>query len=492
MADKQGDKANGTAAQPDPDARHQTSDAEKAKAGKWFARAKQLADTRSYDYAIKCFVDGLALWPEAVEEAHQPLRACAVARWHAGGKKPGMMDSVRYAMTGRDHVKAMLNAEWLWAHDPSNVSYMEGLLKNADKAHCDDTLMWIGPIFREAIEAEKKPSSKKFALLKEIYEACGDRAHTRGEIKLAVQAYERGIEALDVQRQLCPNDLELGNVLRDLATKLTILKGQYETADSFTDSMQDADQQKGVHDRERMVQSDERLEELIAQAQKDVERNPGVSGKIMTLVDLLCRRDDEVDEKRAIALLVKQCQDSGDYRFKMRADDIRMRQLARRIRQARESGDKNAVRAAKVKQLQFEIPVFQERISKYPTDLRMKYEYGVRLFSARKHDEAIPCFQTARADPKTRTACLLYLGRCFYEKAYYPEAIATLEEGKAGHESPDDDVARELLYWLGRAQADGGQTEVALKTLGTLLQVDYNFKDVRARMENLRKAPGAA
>ena len=93
-----------------------------------------------------------------------------MARWHAGGKKPGMMDSVRYAMTGRDHVKAMLNAEWLWAHDPSNVSYMEGLLKNADKAHCDDTLMWIGPIFREAIEAEKKPSSKKFALLKEIYD----------------------------------------------------------------------------------------------------------------------------------------------------------------------------------------------------------------------------------------------------------------------------------------------------------------------------------
>ena len=46
----------------DPNARHTTEEAHRLKACKWFDRAKQLADTRNYEYAIKCFVDGLALW----------------------------------------------------------------------------------------------------------------------------------------------------------------------------------------------------------------------------------------------------------------------------------------------------------------------------------------------------------------------------------------------------------------------------------------------
>jgi tetratricopeptide (TPR) repeat protein len=470
----------------DVPARHETSEADKAKARKWFDRAKHLFDTRSYDYAIKCFIDGLELWPEAIEEAHQPLRVAALARRQAGGKKPGMMDSVKHSMTGKDPVKSMLNAEWLWAHDPSNISYIEGIFKNADKARCEKVLMWIGPVLREAAEAEKKPSAKRFGLLKEVYEACGDRAQARGDLAMAVAAYEHAVEALSIQKQLSPKDLSLDNVMRDLSTKLTILKGQYQTADSFKDSVRDADEQASVHDKERMVQSDERLEALITKAEKDLADNPGIPSKVTALVDLLCRRDDETQEKKAIGLLVEHFESDGDYRFKMRADDIRMRQLARRLRAAREGGDREAVKQAKIKQLQFEIPVFNERVKKYPTDLRMKYEFGVRLFSARKYDEAIPHFQNARGDPKVRTAAMLYLGRCFYEKQYHSEAIATLEEARGGHEIPDDAVAKELLYWLGRSQADSGDTQTAKKTLGVLLQLDYNYKDVRVRLEGLR------
>jgi tetratricopeptide (TPR) repeat protein len=486
MAENEQGKGSARGEKPDPNARHVTPDADKAKARKWFTRAKQLFDQRNYDYAIKCYVDGLEFWPEAIEEAHQPLRVAALARRQAGGKKPGIMDSMKYSMTGRDPIRAMLNAEWLWAHDQANVSYMEGILRNADKARCEDVVMWIGPVYREALEAEKKPNARKFALLKEVYEGLGDRAQTRNETALAVQAYERALDALSIQKHLSPKDLSLDNVMRDLSTKLTILKGQYQTADSFKESMVDAEQQKEVHDRERMVQSDDRLDQLIAAAEKDLGKNPGVAGKVMTLVDLLCRRDYEPDEKRAIAVLLQQCETSGDYRYKLRADDIRMRQFARRVRTARESGDRDQVKQARIKQLQFEIGVFKERVEKYPTDLRIRYEYGMRLFSGRMYDEAIPHFQAARGEPKVRVPSLLHLGRCFYEKGYHAEAIATLEEGRSQYELSDDTVAKDLLYWLGRAQGDAGQAEAALKTFGTLLQVDYNYRDVRGRIEGLR------
>jgi tetratricopeptide (TPR) repeat protein len=473
--------------QASADARHQSTEADKAKARKWFARAKQLFETRNYEFAIKCYVDGLAFWPEAVEEAHKPLHVCALARRQAGGKKPGMRDSVKYSMTGKDAVKAMLNAEWLWAHDPASPSYSEGILKNANKAHCDDTLMWIGPIYREAIQSEKKPSAKRFGLLKAVYEECGDRARSRGELVLAAKAFESALEALAIQKQLTPKDLSLDGVVRDLSTKLTILKGQYETAESFTDSVRDADTQRAVHDKDRMFQTEERLGQLIQAAEADVEANPDVPAKVMSLVDLLCRRDDEAYEKRAISILLERFKAEDDYRFKMRADDIRMRQLTRRVRKARESGDKDSVRQAMIKQLQFEIPVFKERVSKYPTDLRLKYELGVRLFTGRRHDDAIPYFQQARGEPRVRTNCLLYLGRCFYEKGYYEEAITSLDEARATHEVADDQTAKELLYWLGRSQADAEQPQAALKTFGLLLQVDYNYKDVRGRIDDLRK-----
>jgi tetratricopeptide (TPR) repeat protein len=479
-------KGNEAPQVPDANAPFQSSEADKAKAAKWFARARELFEKRNHEYAIKCFIDGLAFWPEAVEEAHQPLRACAMARRQAGGKKSGMMDSVKYSMTHKDPVRAMLNSEWLWAHDPFNSKYVSGLIKNANKARIDDVVMWAGPIYRELIEQEKKPDPKSFALLKEIYESLAGRAEARREFDLAITAMERGLEALGVQQHLSPNDLSIGNLVRDMSTKLTILKGNYETASSFKDSIRGADEQAAEHDRERMFQSDERLDALIAAADKDMRDNPGIAGKVMTLVELLCRRDNEAQEARAIGVLVDAFQSTDDYRYKMRADDIRMRQLARRVRQARDSKDREAVRAARIKQLQFEIPAFRERVDKYPTDLRIRYEYGLRLFSARKYDEAIPCFQASRGDPKSRVPSALYLGRCFYETEYFSEAISILQEGKADYEITDDTTAKELLYWLGRAQADQGEPAAAQKTYGQLLQLDYNYRDVRDRMKGLR------
>jgi tetratricopeptide (TPR) repeat protein len=467
----------------DPNARYVSDPAQQAKARKWFARARQLAESRNYDYAIKCFVDGLALWPDAVEEAHVPLRGTAMARLHGGGKKPGMMDTVKYSMTHKDPLKAMLNAAWLLAHDPTNVGYMEGIFKNANKARCDDTVMWIGPILREAAEAEKKPSPKRFALLKEAYEEFGDRCQARGEPKLALEAYERALDALSFQRRIDAKNSALPNAIRDLSTKLTILKGNYVEGESFTESLANGEHQKELHDRERMVQSGERFDELRKVAEAEWRAHPEIPGRLIALVDLLCRPEDPQYESEAVKLLDEEYARNDDYRYKLRADDIRMKQLHRAERAARDSGDAEAVRKSKIKTLGFEIPVFAERVERYPTDLRFRYEYGVRLFNAQKFDEAIPMFQTARADPKSKVRCTLYIGRAFFLKKLYSQAVTILREGEEMCEIPDDDTAKEMTYWLARALEAAGDGPAAQKAYGKLLQMDYNYRDVRVRIE---------
>ena len=488
-ADEKEPDAEAASDQPaDPNARCVTSEANQAKARKWFARAKELVETRSYDYAIKCYLDGLALWPEAVEEGHQPLRGCAAARQHGGGKKPSFTGTVKHSMNQKDPIKGLLNAEWLLAHDPMNVSYMEGLFKNADKARCDDTVMWIGHALGNAAEQEKKPNPKRFVLLKEVYEELGDRAQARGEMELAEEAYRRGISAMNVQERLDPKDTSISNIRRDLSTKLTILKGKYQTAESFQDSIRDREGQADIHDRERMVQSSDRLAELVAKAEQEVEENPGDWSKVAALVDLLCREDDEHNEAKAIGVLLELYGREQNYQYKSKADDIRMRQLQRAYRQARAGGDEQAAREARIRQLSFELKAFNERTTKYPTDNRLKYEYGVRLFKARKLDEAIPVLQVARADAKHRTQCDIYLGRCFYEKGYHHQAVSTLAKALEQHELPSSDAGKALRYWLARSHEAEGARDQALEQYGRLLEIDYNYRDVRARMDALKAA----
>ena len=128
---------------------------------------------------------------------------------------------------------------------------------------------------------------------------------------------------------------------------------------------------------------------------------------------MLTRRENEEDERRAIGILVGEYKRTGEYRNKHLADDVRMKQLNRKVREATKVGEQEAIKEAHVTSLRFDLSVFKERIERYPTDNRVKYEYGIRLVKAGRFDDAIPLFQAARADPKNRPACGMNLGGCF-------------------------------------------------------------------------------
>ena len=62
----------------------------------------------------------------------------------------------------------------------------------------------------------------------------------------------------------------------------------------------------------------------------------------------------------------------------------------------------------------------------------------------------------------------------------------TLSKALEAHESTEDETAKALKYWLGRSQEGDGQVDDALATYGELLQVDYNYRDVRGRIDGLK------
>jgi len=458
------------------------------KAEKWFSRARELGEKRQFDYAIEYYVNGLEFWPDAVEEALKALHGCGVARRSTGGKKPGLKDTMRRSMSDKDARKGFLNALWLFGHDPDNLSYIEGILRNASKLRAEDAAKWAAGVLTRALETAPKVSPKQFQQAISFMEALGDRAAERGETGFGVESFQAGIDVLNIWRRRAPKDQNIAVALKNLSTKLTILKGKYQDGDSYRDSIVDVDQAQELHDRDRSVQSDDRVDQLVASAEQAYRDDPDHPNALRNLVDLLCRREQESEEVKAIGYLVNQFKRTDNYRWKQRADDIRMKQLGRKVREALQKGDAEATKKHQVAQLRFELSVYKERVERYPTDNQMKYEYGVRCFRAGRFDDAIPLFQTARVNPKNRIACGLYLGRCFYRKGYYSQAVIALNEAIEAHGAADDQLAKDLCYWLGRAYEEGGQSEEARKTYGKILQMDYNFRDVRARLDGLPAA----
>lgn len=474
----------------DANARLVTSEEDKAKALKWFARGRELGDKRNFDHAIEYYVNGLEFWPDAVEEACKPLHGCAVARRATGGKKPGLKDTLKRSTSDKDSKKALVNSFWLFAQDPDNLSYVEAVARNASKLRAEDTARWAAGLFHKSLDSNPKAAAKSFQSLVQLVEELGARAGARGETAIGVAALQIGVDAISIWRRRMPKDQAAENALRSISTQLTILKGKYQESGSFRDSIADVQQQADLHDRQRTVQADDRLENLIAKAEADWRASQDNAVLLKTFIDLLCRREKTEDENRAIGVLVEEHQRTDDYRWKQLADDIRMKQLGRVVRDAAKSGDDEELKKARINQLKFDLSVYKERVDRYPTDLRLRFEYGARKFNAGQFDDAIPLFQAARADPKNRAACGMYLGRCFYRKGYHSQAIAALEESIREYDVTDDALAKDMHYWLGRAKEAAGDLDAARQTYGNLLQMDYNFRDVRARLDNLQPPTG--
>ncbi len=472
----------------------ETTEADKKRAQQWFTKAADCRERREYDYAIECFITGLEYWPEAVEAGHMPLRSLAIQRQQAGGKKPGLMDGMKRSMTGKDAKKAMLNAEHLLSMDPYNASYGEGLLKNATKAGLLETCKWAAPVVLDILKKDKKPNKTRFASFREALVEAAAKAGEKKDNADEVFLLEQAVSSLDFLAARMPGDDNIKDELKHLAGRLTIARGKYDEAGDFRESLQDADKQKLLHDSERRKQGEETLEALLQATRKEYEEEPDAPHKVNRYVEVLLRTERPQDEETAIEVLDGAYARTRNYNFKLRADDVRLRQLARQTTKlkakARDTGsdeDQQQARLAAMEERQTKMEIFRERVANYPTDLRLKYLLGRALFEAAEYDEAIPVLQAAQQDPRYRARCQLLLGRAFHERKAPGQAAEILREALERYEGTDE-LSKELLYWLGRAYETAEKRDEARDAYGKLLRQDYNYRngDARKRLEELK------
>ncbi|MHC4567877.1 MAG: tetratricopeptide repeat protein [Planctomycetota bacterium] len=457
----------------------QANDQTPAKARSFFEKAQKVAETGNIDYAIDMYLQGLRHAPDALMEGHLPLCELALQRQGKSGRKPSMVDKVKH-LGGKTPLDQMLNAEYLFAKAPDHLPYAEAMLKAAVAGGYHKTAGWIANLIFQTVNAAKNPPANTYILLKEAYTSIGQ--------------FDKAIVALQRASKLKPTDKALADEFKDLTAELTMVRGKYDGEGDFRKSIKDRESQEKLHGQAGVVKTEDYRTGAVEDARKKIAENPELPANIFELADALSDLEEEQAENDAIALLESTYKVRSDFSFGKRAGVLRIKQLKRKIRDAKAAArtnpdDENAAGLPEQLLAQLhdvEMEHYRLCVENYPTDLSAKYEYAIRLVADKQYDQAIPLLQQAQRDPRRKIAAMNKVGLCFAEKGWLDDAIDIYNKAINSYEIKEDAVAKELRYNLGNAYEQQGDADKALDVYRRIAQFDFAYKDVSARVDKLR------
>jgi tetratricopeptide (TPR) repeat protein len=448
----------------------------------FFDRAKTVADTGNYDYAVDMYIQGLLREPGNLDE-HKALREVSLRRKVSGGKPAGGFLGAKPYFSGKSPKEQMLNAEYLLAKDPGNISHMLNMMKSAALGNYRDIVVWFGPFVLQGISTSKTPNPKQYLEMADYFEQVGE--------------FSKAGEAVQLAFALNPTDAALDQRIKDLGTRETLKRGGYENVPDFKESLANKEVTQELLQKDALNKTEEFRIKLVEDAREEWEQNPLDAQNISKLVKALLDVESDQCDEEAIAVLDKAYKETRTYRYKMLQGDVHIRKFRRDLRALNEQykahpEDKELLKKIAeldAKKLAFEVNEFAERAKNFPSDANVAYEYGLRLYRAHRSEEAIGVLQQAQASPKHRADALQLLGRAFLDQGMYLEAGETLQRAIESYElaSTGDGRSKEMHYWLARAYELTNQVPEAEKIYSKITQWDFNFRDARQRLAELRK-----
>jgi tetratricopeptide (TPR) repeat protein len=345
----------------------------------------------------------------------------------------------------------------------------------------------------------------------------GEAAHKKDRTEITAWAYS-------MARKQEPNNVEINTKLADVLEE----RGQYDEAKNVWEHVYKLDPKNGAARQkitalqfkktierggydEATTTRDVRTNKTVAKAGEAVapgqsvetdlkhaiRKEPDKKENYLKLAEYYRRnRNLEAAREQLNTALQISGNDPG---IREMMEDVELDQFAVNLdlaKQAAASSGKDTDRqnAASLAQelLQREIEVLTARVERYPADLGRKYELATRFMRVQKWSLAIPLLQKAAQDPRAKGKALVALGKAFvYDKK---SALARGQFERALPElnvEQDPDLFKEGYYLLGRVCEDLGDKPNAEKYYGEILVVDYEYKDVRDRLEKLQSSGGA-
>lgn len=487
---KNGDDRDETPAfEPQPD-----------KAHKWFEHARAAAETYNYDYALTCFANGIRLKPDLMS-AHEAMYEAAV-KYVNGGGKPASGREVK-KLEGPHPVDKFAAAEFAWMKDLNNGGLALKCLEAgvAAREWVSEAALAHAPRVLNVLRRQKKPTKSSFIAAKDVMAELG--------------AWNEAIAAGEDAMRLDPRDAQLQNEIKDLSAQRAMDEGRYEEAGGaeggFRRMARDMDRQRELEDQESIAGGADTAQRNLDRARKEYEASPGIPDAINKYGQLLKAVGTPEALEQAYDVYMKGNDDTGQYRFRASAGDIRIEQAQARVaalRQKLEADGENASlkqdhAEARQALLGLRRSEFEERVHEYPTDRRIRHHLGEVLFELGRYEDAMKCFQEAKDDPKLRVRAAYMLGRSFAAEGWHDIAIQEYEEALDRIEVGDKEAELAIRYDLmvslvehARLERSLEQSKRALEICSSIARRDITYRDIRSwrkRVDELmRELSGAA
>jgi len=135
------------------------------------------------------------------------------------------------------------------------------------------------------------------------------------------------------------------------------------------------------------------------------------------------------------------------------------------------------------------VSALQQHVALHPEDAEMHLELGLLLQEDGQYDAAIDELQKATADDAFRKRALMRVAECFVSKDLYEIAINRYQAClKEGEEVSADNL--DVFYGLGRTFQLAGNHAEARRIFESILAINYQYSDVRERIEDLKTLLG--
>jgi tetratricopeptide (TPR) repeat protein len=133
-----------------------------------------------------------------------------------------------------------------------------------------------------------------------------------------------------------------------------------------------------------------------------------------------------------------------------------------------------------------ELQVFAARCDRYPENLNLKFELGVRLKREANYAQARQAFEAARESASLRPAATLEMGECLQQLKQYGNAMKCYQA--AATQAPSGSPTHLLaLYRTGVLATALKNPEAAVAALEQLVSLVPDFRDAQARLDKLKQ-----
>lgn len=456
------------------------------KAGKFFERASTLHEATNYGYAMQLWLGGLRQDPTSMAGLEGFVKSATA---YMADKKYPEKEIVKQFSTTKSDLDRYLYDLLMWGCKLTDAGLGVRAMQAAAKLGLADPAIWIADRAAGAASREKRPRKDYLVACLDVFEK--------------FQRFDKAVIVGEAAVRLDPADGRLAQRVKNLSAESTMHRGGFDQAGQaggFRQNVRDAAKQRQLEDQDRVVKTEETLERMIEQARTEHQTHPQDRPTILRLGNLLKERGRPEDEEEALRLYQAAFEATDEYRFKELADQITLNQARRRVAKLKadlERGDESArepLKRARQDLLAREIRMLEDQVRAYPTDLIKKFHLGRAFYATGRYDEAVALLQEAKADPKHRSQVLNYLGLSFLNMdGYTDEAIETLRQALATHDTHSDEVGTELRYGLmlaletrARENKDLADAEEAFKIAAGITIQNISYKDVRKHRDDIK------